>query len=431
MLRASGAKPYLILSALLIGGCADRQEQGDVMKDRSYPAVAHLSPRPVLLTRGATTVYHGGYGSGFARHPTDSGRFYLLTDRGPNYEMPQEDHKTFPDPSYTPTIGLFHLQDSVLTLETTITLKNAHGRALSGIPMPPGKGGTGETALDTLGTVIPFDSLGIDAEGLAAMGDGTFWVTDEYGPGLLHVDADGRTLERISPRTGEGRALPAVLGRRRPNRGFEGLAVTRDQRLLVAVLEAPLDNPKSAGRASRINRILTLDLESGQFQQFAYVLENAGVTTNGLSAVGGNQFLVLERDDKFPGDTDDPSTFKRVYRIDLTGATDLSDSSNAPAGRLFGGKTLEELTVEELAAAGIVPVSKSLVVDLLAPELAYPHNKPEGVAIINRFTLAVSNDDDFGIWDDGKGGIVTKVLPLTGQPDQTTVRFIPVREPLY
>ena len=421
----------LVLSlAVSLCGCADAH-RGEPMKTRALPAVATLSPRPALVTRGGTTIYNGGYGSGFARHPSDSTRFYLLTDRGPNYEMPEEDHKTFPSPGYTPTIGLFQLRDSVLTLEKTITLKAPHGRPLTGIPMPPGKGGTGETALDTLGSVIPFDSLGIDAEGLAAMADGTFWVTDEYGPGLLHVDADGRTLERITPRTGEGRTLPAVLVRRRPNRGFECLAVTTDQRLLVAILEAPLDNPRSAGRTSRINRIVALDLESGQFRQFAYVLENPGVTTNGLSAVSGNQFLVLERDDKFPGDSADPSAFKRVYRIDLTGATDLSDSSDALAGRLFGGKTLEELTVAELAAAGIVPVAKKLVVDLLAPELAYPHNKPEGVTVIDRFTLAVSNDDDFGISDDGKGGIVTKLLPLTGQPDQTSVRFIPVREPLY
>jgi hypothetical protein len=76
-------------------------------------------------------------------------------------------------------------------------------------------------------------------------------------------------------------------------------------------------------------------------------------------------------------------------------------------------------------------VVKSLVVDLLQPELAYPHNKPEGLAVIDRFTIAVSNDDDFGITDDGSGGIFTKILPLTGQPDQTTVRFIRLDQPLY
>ena len=424
--------PRLALGLLLLGfqlGC-DRRTGGDAVKTVAYPVIATLAPRPVLLTRGGVTVYNGGFGSGLARNPADSTSFYLLTDRGPNFEMPEEDHKTFPVPGYTPRIVLFRLQDSVLRLERTIELSGMSGNPLSGIPNLPGHGGTGEVPLDTRGHTLPYDSTGIDSEGLAAMADGSFWIADEYGPSLLHVDATGRTIERINPFSGS-RSLPAVMVHRRPNRGIEGLAVTPDQRQLVGVFETPLDNPKAAGRASRITRIFTFDPATGHTRQFAYVLEKVGVTHNGLAAISSNQFLILERDDKFPGDSADPSTFKRVYRIDLAQATDVSDSANGPGGRLFNGKTLEELTPEELAASGIVPVSKTLVVDLLDPGLAYPHNKPEGLALIDRFTIAVSNDDDFGITDDGSGGIFTKVLPLTGQPDQTTVRFIPVRDPLY
>jgi hypothetical protein len=412
-----------------LGGCAERA-RGNPVKSLAYPVIATLLPRPVLLTRAGTTVYNGGFGSGLARHPTDSTRFYLLTDRGPNFEMPEEDHKTFPAPSYTPRIGLFQLQDSVLTLQATIELKNGSGSPLTGIPNPAGHGGTGEVPLDTLGKMLPYDSTGIDSEGLAVMADGTFWVSDEYGPSFLHLDTEGRTIERISPFSG-ARSLPGVLVRRRPNRGIEGLAITPDQRQLVAVLETPLDNPKASGRTSRVTRIVTLDITTGLTRQYAYLLEKVGVTNNGLAPVSNTQFLILERDDKFPGDSADPSTFKRVYRIELAHATDLSDSVNAPAGRLFNGKTLEELAPEELAANGITPVAKTLIVDLLDPALAYPHNKPEGLALADRHTLAVSNDDDFGITDDGSGGIFPKILPLTGQPDQTTVRFIPVRDPPY
>jgi hypothetical protein len=424
---------FLLLTLGSAVGCADRAARRETMTNRNYPPAATLSPRPALLTRAGVTIYNGGYGSGFARHPGDANAFYLLTDRGPNYQMPEKDHKTFPAPTYVPMVGLFRLSGDSLTLENTIRLRSAQGRPLTGIPMPPGRGGTGETPLDTLGNEIPFDAEGIDAEGLAAMADGSFWIADEYGPGLLHVDATGKVLERISPRSGGAgkHSLPAVLLRRQPNRGFEGLAVTPDQKHLAAILEAPLENPRSEPSVGRITRLVLLDLESGQTRQYAYVLEQTGVTNNGMAANGGASFLVLERDDKFPGDSADPSTFKRVYRIDLAGATDLSDSTNSPTGRLFGGKTLEQLEVAELAAHGIVPVSKTLVTDLLAPGLAYPHNKPEGVALIDRRTIAVVNDDDFGITDDGSGGIRQKILPLTGQPDQTTVRFIPVPDPLY
>jgi hypothetical protein len=421
-----------LLLALGAAGCTDRTRREESINSVKYPAIATLSPRPVLVIKENTIIYNGGFGSGFSRHPTDSTRFYLLTDRGPNYEMPVENQKTFPLPEYVPMIGLFHLDGDVLTLETTIRLSDVQGRPLTGIPMPPGRGGTGETPLDSMGNDVAFDAAGIDGEGLAAMADGSFWIADEYGPGLLHVDQAGKTLERISPRPvlPDERSLPAVLIKRKPNRGFEGLAVTPDQQQLVAIVEAPLDNPRSENAVGRITRLVVLDLVTGQTRQYAYVLEQAGVTNNGLGPMTSERFLVLERDDKFPGSAD-PSTFKRVYRIDLAGATDVSDSANGPAGRLFGGKTLEQLTVEELAAHGIVPVAKTLVVDLLDPTLAYPHNKPEGVALIDRTTIAVVNDDDFGIEDDGKGGIATKVLPLTGRPDQTTVRFIPVRDPLY
>ena len=418
-----------LLLVVPLTACAERKAPGAVKRE-AFPSMATLTPRPVILTRGGVTVYNGGFGSGVARNPADSTSFYLITDRGPNYEMPEEDHKTFPAPSYAPRIGLFRLKDSVLALERTIELTSSSGTTLTGIPNPPGHGGTGEVPLDSMGKSLPYDSTGIDSEGLAALADGTFWISDEYGPSLLHVDAAGRTRERINPFSGP-RSLPAVMVRRRPNRGIEGLTITPDQRQLVGAFETPLDNPKAAGRGSRITRIFTFDLATGETRQFAYVLETVGVTHNGLAAISNTQFVILERDDKFPGDSADPSTFKRVYRFDLSQATDLSDSTNSPGGKLFNGKTLEELTPEELAANGIVPVVKSLVVDLLQPELAYPHNKPEGLAVIDRFTIAVSNDDDFGITDDGSGGIFTKILPLTGQPDQTTVRFIRLDQPIY
>lgn len=423
----------LALSLLLVGSvlaCAEGRKAGDSVTGEAFPPIATLTPRPVILTRGGVTVYNGGFGSGLGRHPTDSTRFYILTDRGPNYEMPEEDHKTFPVPSYAPRIGLFHLENGRLVLEKTIEVRSASGSTLTGIPNPPGRGGTGEVPLDSAGNQLAYDSTGIDSEDLAVMADGTFWISDEYGPSLIHLDANGRTLERVNPFAGS-RILPAVLLHRRPNRGIEGLTVTPDQRHLVAALETPLDNPKTAGRASRIARVVTYDIATGETRQYAYVLEKTGVTRNGMAAISNSQFLVLERDDKFPGDSADPSTFKRIYRFDLSQATDLSDSADGPGGRLFDGKTLEELTPEELAANGIVPVAKTLVLDLLSPELAYPHNKPEGLAMIDRYTIAVSNDDDFGITDDGSGGIFTKVLPLTGQPDQTTVRFIHLDQPLY
>ena len=112
-----------------------------------------------------------------------------------------------------------------------------------------------------------------------------------------------------------------------------------------------------------------------------------------------------------PGDTSHPAAIKRVSRVDLTGATDVSDSSDRAEGMLLNGKTVESSTPAELAAHGIVTVRKSLVADLLA--LGYPHDKPEGITILNYSTIAMSNDDDFGVTE----GPATKLLSPNRETD--------------
>ncbi|WP_244428680.1 esterase-like activity of phytase family protein, partial [Flavobacterium sp. B17] len=88
---------------------------------------------------------------------------------------------------------------------------------------PAGMGSTGEIAYAVDGSVLGTDNYGLDSESIVAAADGTFWVSDEYGPHIVHYNADGVELERISPigvNTGT-RKLPAVFAKRRPNRGMD------------------------------------------------------------------------------------------------------------------------------------------------------------------------------------------------------------------
>jgi hypothetical protein len=104
----------------------------------------------------------------------------------------------------------------------------------------------------------------------------------------------------------------------------------------------------------------------------------------------------------------------------------VSDPGDGENGLLIGGQTLEELgTPEALEAAGIIPVTKELVVDLLDLPVLYPHDKPEGVAVIDDNTIAVVNDDDFGVTDDD-GTLIQKILPATDEVDNNTIFFIRV-----
>jgi hypothetical protein len=132
-----------------------------------------------------------------------------------------------------------------------------------------------------------------------------------------------------------------------------------------------------------------------------------------------------------------PSPIKRVYKIDITGATDVNgpDPLNDADGYnlLSGpgtGKTIEGATAAEVAAAGVVPVTKDLALDIIASDPDFPHDKAEGIAVLDRYTIAVTNDDDFGVTD-GPNGLTQKILPLTGETDINRIYVFRLAEALY
>jgi hypothetical protein len=247
----------------------------------------------------------------------------------------------------------------------------------------------------------------------------------------VHVDADGRTLERVGPFPGP-KSLPKVLALRRPNRGTEGLTATPDGATLVGMMQSPVDNPdKRVRKTSRLNRIVAYDPRTGASRQYAYLLDAASSVVSEIAAVTATTFVVCERDQLYGGDPRRPSKRKRIYKIDISRATDVSDPADSPRGRMINGRTLEQLNAAELAAAGIAPVAKELVVDLLALPGGYPHDKAEGLAVIGDTLIAVANDDDFGIVSGESGGIAPKRLPgANNMIDVNRIYFIRLDKPL-
>ena len=385
---------------------------------------AEVLPRLVIDSFNGARAYNGGYGSSLAIRGRD---VYLLTDRGANFDTPNASEKGFVVPSFTPQIGVFRLKGTVLQKTGTILLSNAAGKPLTGLPNPAGPGSTGEIPVAVGGKPLSTDPDGVDTEGLVALRDGTFWVSEEYGPHLLHVDAKGRTLERRNPFNG---GLPTVLAKRRSGRGMEGLAWVELTGTLFGIMQSPLDNPKAAGRASTSVRIVALDPAKRTTRQYLYPLDKPGYVVSEIVALSPTRFLVLELDTDWPRHAAKPSVQKRIMLVDLSTATDVSDAADGATGRKVGDKTLEELSPAELAAAGIVVASKVLLVDLLDPALGYEHNKPEGLAVIDARTIAVVNDDDFGIDSDGKTGYAAKRNPVTGQVDRNVVVYLRLATPL-
>lgn len=373
-------------------------------------------------------IRNGGFGSDMVAHPSDSTRFYALTDRGPNatFTGEQGKGKKFPTPDYAPRIGLFELQDNgdVKKIKE-ILLKRPDGTLITGLPNSSALGGTGETPYDADGNIIvedmnlPFDETtnpiklddyGLDGEGLVALSDGTFWISDEYGPHIVHFNAEGIEIGRINAFANDSRnthTLPDEFANRRANRGMEGLTVTPDETTLVGIMQSTMYNPSSAVKVNDIVRIVTINLTNGNVGQYLYKQEKTQNSQSGIVALSNTEFVVIERDGKFYNE--DTSTMKHLYKIDISNATNIekitanSDlTQDDSLGLLIDGKTLEEITLEAdgwttIANAGIETISKTLLVDLVA-ETGYPHDKLEGMWLINDNTIGVINDDDFATW---------------------------------
>ncbi len=364
-------------------------------------------------------VRNGGYGSAAAAHPTNEKQFYALTDRGPNatYTGVDGKGKMFPVPNYVPRIGLFEIQaDNSVKKVKDILLKRPDGTEISGLPNTSALGGTGETPYDADGNTIKdedgnikLDDYGLDGEGLAVLNDGTFWISDEYGPHMVHFDANGKEIGRINPFASDDRntfTLPAEFAYRRANRGMEGLTITPDQKTLVGIMQSTMDLPSSEVRKQNITRIVTVDLETGATKQYLYKQEKNENSNSEIVALSNDEFLIIERDGSFLKDTSDLQ--KHVYKISLSSGTELEGFSLADnmaqdgsIGLTIDGLTLEQVVLnggwEALASNGIYPVSKQLVVDMVQ-EVNYPHDKMEGLIVFKNGNLGVLNDDDFATW---------------------------------
>lgn len=302
---------------------------------------------PSLGTYGGVDINAGGYGSSVYPDPGRPGYFYGLEDRGPNVTAP-DGNMALPIPSYDPSIGLFHMVGNDAVLVRKIPLEGPEGQPFSGL-IPPTRATTDEgQAADLSGTILANDPDGYDSEGLVAMPDGSFWVSDEYGPFVTHFDRYGHELQQLSPLNG---TLPAELQYRVANKGMEGLTITPDGKELVGIMQSALQQPDidNGAKATKLvpMRIVTYNLKTRALHEYLYLLHNPamnGTAVSEIAALDDDHFLVDERDGCFPGDpglnpaapgvtepcttTQSGAAFKQLYEIDLAGATDIGPSAN-------------------------------------------------------------------------------------------------------
>lgn len=357
--------------------------------------------------------------------------FYSITDRGPNIDCSEAEEligadfskmcagdksaKIFPQPDFAPTIQRIELgSDGKFLIKEMIKLKDASGKPITGLPNPL-KGAKTEHAYDRDGKPVEFDPNGLDTEGLVRLADGSFWISDEYGPSLVHAAADGKIIERLIPQGLEedfagasykiSGTLPAILAKRQLNRGMEGVAVSPDGRFLYGMMQNPLANPDAdAYKKANATRILKIDAATGTaVGEFVYQLDShttfkadkkadkqSDVRLSEVTAVGQDKLVILERIAKTT----------KLYLVDLANGTNILGSS------WDNVKTSPSLEQVDFAKTEVKLLKKTLWFD--SSDHKDIPEKVEGVAIVDPDTLIIVNDSDFSI--DGKS--TTKIIRL-------------------
>jgi Esterase-like activity of phytase len=417
------------------------------------PAKAELPADAISIGTGLGRSWHLGGFSDLYPEGASGKEYWTLTDRGPNLDggvgtAPcAVGTKVYPLPGFAPEILRIGVKDDEIKVKERIALRFASGPAVGFSVRPAPKN---EVSLD--GTCGPLGTSprGIDSEGLVVdPRDGSFWIADEYLPSVLHVAADGTVLTRIVPTGTEGTvagtgaaviaAFPETVGTNfRPNRGFEGIAISPDGQTLYTALQSPMEYrptgtapPGPNPRNSLALRVFRLDIANAAAPvataQWIYPLDKGAGNSpladkvSTLTWLGVDRLAVEERDDPANDPNDNPqnTTNTRLYLADFSSLAPIAPGSvwNGPTGPATGGKSLEQWYIpgQGTGAPADLPsvAPKCLWVDvarlLVASGFTDPtlptragNGKIEGVAYTpargaNPALLAVLNDNDFGL----------------------------------
>lgn len=262
--------------------------------------------------------------------------------------------------------------------------------------------------------------LAFDPEGVVVHPQtGHLLISDEYGPSLYEFSRDGRFIRAFATPTNllpRDAATGAVnhasdagnTAGKRTNRGFEGLAVSPDGRHVYAMLQsAMLDEGGGNGTVARIVRF---DHRSGKAEaQYAYRMEGSsqGRGISALVAINDREFLVLERNNRGLGvdatvGTQAADWNKKVFRIDLTGASDVTGIDLDAVGAVFTPVTKIATPWLDLAAASTQADPSLQALGGVSPE------KWEGLTVGPRlrdgsYLVLAGTDNDYSVTQNATG----------------------------
>jgi uncharacterized protein YhjY with autotransporter beta-barrel domain len=404
---------------------------------------------------------------------------YTLPDRGPN------NIGAFTTTNYAARLNQFSLvlnpytgsaavpastQQMQLTQSGGFLLRDSTGQVFTGRDPQAGTVTRGGIVYPTPPAGdVGAGKLSIDAEAVTLLGDGSFYVGDEYGAAIYYFDSTGKQLGAIQanpdilPRVNGAvnfngaNDSPLIAGStgRRSNQGMEGVSVSPDGTRLIAVLQSATlqDNPTNQAVRRNNTRVLVYDISTNKTPTAPiaeYVLQlpvfnnsatgtGAATTTAAQSevlALNNTQFLVLSRDGNGRGTNGNANAiaFKSVLLVDTAGATNI-------AGTAFSTGTTPISTTAAANGSGalvpgVTPVQQVELVNMLntaqlgkfgintttAPSTQYTlSEKWEAMGLVpvleeaapHDFFLMIGNDNDFVSHDIDAAGVTNASAALT------------------
>ena len=248
--------------------------------------------------------------------------------------------------------------------------------------------------------------ISIDMEGLVLGDDGSFWISDEYGPYVYQFDKRGKMISAIRPndaiipiRNGTesfNANSPPIYNPdfeitpedpdsgRGNNQGLEGLTASPDGKYLYALLQsAAIQEGGSKSKNRRNARLLKYRLKGKKLIYDAeYVVPRPVLPTEKVAGqseihyISENQFLVLARDSGAGhGQDNSESIYRNADIFDISKATNIKNSKNDATGGAIASSKGE-------LNAGIVPAT-------YCPWLSYNNNDQ-----LNRFGVHNGGDQD-------------------------------------
>jgi hypothetical protein len=242
----------------------------------------------------------------------------------------------------------------------------------------------------------------LDPESFRRVSDGSYWIGEEFNPSLVHFNAKGELLaapykleglSSVDNPGGEPATLPV-------SRGFEGMALSSDGKLLYPLLEGEVQDSGPG-----LN-IYTFDIKNQRFlnshatqPSYRYRLDENASAIGDFTMFSDTGGLVIERDSA----ENTKARTKKIYKLDF----------------------------RRLDADGFL--LKTLVADLLdikdphdlnqdgQQHFRFPFWTIEGLVVLDRTTLGLVNDNNYplgqardnsGTLPDNNEFILIKVEPL-------------------